>query len=230
MIVLPEINPDALATVFDPQTTPSLCQLSVFEGQYLLSYQEDSTRYVKLLSSAAVRAAFVTLPVDSGFLPPGVVRWGSAARDWLVQFIPAARYTLQFVPEGASVRLTIPLPSLVFMGLGDRYYLWAVKGKAFDPNAPAFHAPLPNIDRSGAICFGGNATANASTQTLQPTWQLFLDSPFNSDLAYGKSRSSPQDVGQLLLKLHQEQKKRYPQRDLIPTDRTITDLVEQLTE
>ena len=229
MTILPTLDERASAVIFGSLSPPPLCQLSIFEGQYLLTYQEDSTHYTKFISSAAVRAAFVNLPVDSGFLPPGVVRWGSGSQgDWLVQFIPATRYNIPVILNSEVIRLTVPLPPLIFMGIDSHYYVWAVKVKMFNPNALAFHAPLPNINECGLICFGSNHVPKVSSKTFSETWQIFFNSAFNGDLASGKSRSYPNDVRPFLVGLATLGKKRYPYRDLVSTGVAIATIIDTL--
>lgn len=216
---LPSIDPSIIANslIHKEINHQSLCQLLILDGQYIVRYQEGEATITKLISPEAVRFAFTHLSVDSGFLPPGVVRWGSGSEgDWLVKFIPPNRYLICCILADKPLRLDIPLPGLIFMGKGSRYYLWAVKSRHFDSLAEVFHVPLPNVSPSGAICFGSNSVPNAASATLEQVWQLFLSSPFNGDSASGKSKAYPNDVRSHLITLQDAGKKKYPLRDLIP--------------
>jgi hypothetical protein len=179
----------------------------VFVGnQYLLRWKEREAIHTKFISPASVRAAFSAEPIDTGWLPPNVCRWGTGASgDWAVLSIPPMRHSLN-----------VPLPALVFMRIGSAGYIWALKDD-FAPDAQLYHAPLPNVNHSGAICFGGNRLEGC---TLSQAWQLFLDSPFTSHQTNGKSRRQPDDVRLLLASLHK--KRRYPLRDLAPLQPRIT--------
>jgi PRTRC genetic system protein B len=115
-----------------------------------------------------------------------------------------------------TLTLDIPLPALVFMRIGTACYVWALKDE-FAPDAVLHHAPLPNVNSSGAICFGGNRLEG---QNLSQLWQLFLDSPFTSHQSNGKSRQRPDDVRLFLAGLYK--RRRYPLRDLLPLQPRVT--------
>jgi hypothetical protein len=118
-----------------------------------------------------------------------------------------------------TLTLDIPLPTLVFMRIGTACYVWALKDE-FAPDAVLHHAPLPNVNSSGAICFGGNRLEG---QSVAQSWRLFLDSPFTSHQTNGKSRQQPDDVRLFLAGLHK--RRHYPLRDLLPLQpRTTVDL------
>ncbi len=208
-----------------------LASLYIFEGQYLLRYQENDQIFTKFISEEAVRNAFCPLPVDSGFLPTGIVRWGSTSkRTFIVKFIcPASKNKVTFAGDTQNQILSIPLPGLVLMGIGCQYFLWAVKTKQFDPNARVFHAPFPNINVSGGICFGNNPVPDASSKTIDLVWTLFGRSPFNGDTVAGKSKAFPSDIRKQLNDLHKQQKRSYPLRDLVDYSnrhKTIAEIIE----
>jgi len=231
---LPTLNPSLIAELLADSPRPLIhaqAELIILDGQYLLHYRNgDKTQY-KFLSNAAVRHAFAHSSIDSGWLPPGVVRWGSGEKgEWIIQFSPSSRHTLLFASEQKPIVLNIPMPGLVFMGYGRDYYLWAVKGKQFDKSAIAYHAPLPNIDSNGRICFGSNTVPRVSPTGITEAWTLFLNSPFNRDHANNKSRRYPDSVMLHLQEVYQQCKKKYPYRDLIPVSKdsiNIDQLVEQ---
>ena len=193
----------------------------VFVGnQFLFRWREGDAVQSKFISPASVRAAFSAEPIDTGWLPPNVCRWGTGPNgDWAVLSIPPMRYPLRFeniTRDIPTMMLDIPLPALVFMRIGSASYIWALKDD-FAPDAQLYHAPLPNVNHSGAICFGGNRLEG---RTLSQAWQLFLDSPFTSHQTNGKSRRQPDDVRLLLASLHK--RRRYPLRDLAPLQPRIT--------
>lgn len=85
----------------------------------------------------------------------------------------------------------VALPGLVFMGYGARYYIWAVQDTSFNPKMEAFHAPLPNVDSKGLICFGSNPLPEVGAETFERSWELFFSSPFNAHMVQGKSLEFP---------------------------------------
>jgi hypothetical protein len=195
-------------------------QLLLFEGQYLLHYREESVagtgvtakaEKFKFISPEAVRLAFSNSPLDSGWLGTGIYRWGAVREgNWLVKFIPPkADYRLELrlpqttgqpTPE-LSLLVEVALPGLIFVGLGQTYYLWTIKETEFSPQAHLYAAPLPNLYPDGKICWGQNRPPPVSAQTIETAWQLFISSEFTDHLVQGKSKSFSQDVRLQLLAL-----------------------------
>jgi PRTRC genetic system protein B len=187
-------------------------------GQYILYYRRGPDLICKGLAAESLRAAFMQEPVDSGWLPEGVVRCGSGpAGTFLVKFIPPKKHRLHLSSESqpSPFVITSPLPALVFAGVHTTYYVWALKTDHFHPSAPLFHAPLPNVYADGHICWGTNRPPEASAQTMKEAWRLFISSPFNQDLAAGRSEAYPQDVRRQLLALAEARESHYPVEDLV---------------
>ena len=202
----------------------SKAELIFLDGQYLFHYREGKQEHYKLLSPASVRQAFSNEPIDSGWIPFGVVRWGIAARgEWVVMFVHPKAHKLDF---GSNETLTVALPSFIFLGVGKYYYIWAITGETFDPGSTAFHAPLPNVRPGGDICFGNNIPPSANCQTIAQAWDLFMQSEFNGDLANGKSRSQPNDVREKLRSVAKRRSRAYPVKDLQVCRNSIANVVE----
>ncbi len=208
--------------------------LYLLDGQYLYQCQaEDGSIRYKFLSSQAVRLAFSHEPVDSGWLNPGICRWGyNRLGQWAITFIPPAVHTLWLPaasmisnppgrieepepPEGL-LAAQVPLPGLIFAGAGRHYYLWAVKAREFDPKLTLFHAPLPNVYENGQICWGSNQVGSLTPQNLKEMWQLFISSPFNAHLAVDKSKRYRANILGQLANLWSKNRKTYPVNDLLP--------------
>ncbi len=65
------------------------------QGQYLFYSHHGDALQCKGVSAQTLRAAFVEEPVDSGWLPKEVMRWGSGpAGTFIVKFVPPAIHTL----------------------------------------------------------------------------------------------------------------------------------------
>lgn len=222
--LLPPLNISTISDAIINKTINAeiLAHLLFLRGQYLLVYKEGESTTYKFVSPAALREAFVAEPIDSDYLPPNTVRWGRCHKgEWLVQFYPPQRY--QIFLENTT--LTVPMPALVFAGCDRLYWIWAVK--EFDPNSQLFHAPLPNVMEDGSICFGENSPPQCSPTAIMQAWKLFWNSPFNNHLVQGKSKSHPQNVRSHLQKLHYNNSKKYPLRDLVPrSNKTIASAIE----
>ncbi len=214
---LTPLNPHALInSLTHSLNSQVLCTLIILEGQYLIRYQKDNQTLTQFISSEAVRNAFSELPIDSGFLSPGIVRIGSHQKaQWIVKFIPPSRHNSLTLENRSNFQiLSIPLPGLVLIGVNQQYYLWAIKSKLFDPQSQAYNAPFPNINPfNGRICFGANPVPIALATTINDVWNLFIKAPFNGDSVSGKSRQFPQDIRRQWENLTNT--KSYPLRDLI---------------
>lgn len=188
-------------------------ELLFIKEQYLLHYREGTKEHYKLLSSVSLRTAFSHEPIDTDWMPPGVIRWGTNSQgNWVVKFISPAQYNLQF---DDSKPITIPLTALVFVGQNTQYWVFATDLATFNPESKAYHTPLPNIHPNGLICWGENTPPVASTQTIDIAWQSFITTPFNADLSSQKSRKFPQDVRKHLKSLALRKRRTYPVKDLV---------------
>lgn len=192
-------------------------ELILFEGQYLLHWLDTQGQdQFKFLSATSVREAFSEQTIASGWLPPGVQQWGmNAGGAWMVEWIPPGRQTITLLgPSMPQEPVSVPLPGLIFVGIGSTYTVWAVKEDTFTPTSSVYHAPFPNIRTDGSICFGTNEPPTVASATWAVAWQIFITSPFNGDLITGKSRRHGGDIRQALCAVRK--KPCYPTSDLIP--------------
>ena len=205
-----------------PDGTHILFKLIALPGQYVLHYINGREEVFRGTSTARLATAFGSLTVDSGWLPPGVCRWGRLpAGDWMVRWYPPGRFPLQFGDPQypSSFTLDVPLPGMVFAGIGNTYYVWAAKDLTCRPETPLFAAPLPNVYHDGRICYGSTIPPAVSAETwstIDTAWQDFIISPFLGDLSSGKSRAHPEDVRTSLTHLAQGASPLYPLEDLVP--------------
>ncbi len=199
----------------------------VFVGdQYLFRYSTKSGVTTKFVEPASVSAAFAqSHSIDSGWLPPNVARWGiGPAGEWVVLYLPPAVGALTLEVDASEVStemLRVPMPGRVFLGYGMNYFVWAVATVYLAPTAPAFHAPLPNVDLSGRVCFGTKTPPRAAPATIRTTWDLFSGAPFTAHQVNGKSQCQPEDVRVQLRDLARKKRRRYPEDDLILMHRTV---------
>jgi hypothetical protein len=212
--------------------------LFVCGGEHPLFVQREGPHRIvyKFVSVADVARAFAWEDADTGWLPRGLCRWGRTRRgNFAVWHVPPATYSLQLhrLPEAVAAQgiktVTVPLLGLVLIGSRRSYRVFALRDE-FAPQAPLFHAPLPNVYPSGEICFGAN-TPPALEQpfAIAAAWKLFLESPFNADLVSGKSRSYSNDVRLLLLRLNG--RCRFPPGELVPAgypSRTVEDALKNV--
>jgi hypothetical protein len=207
-----------------------------FNGQPVWHTRTESGRdRYKFVSMAAVIQAFRNAPVDSGYLPPGVVRCGASAKgDFALLFIPARRHRLNVeAARGSSLKqVDLWLPAFAFFGIGSSYRVWAVKGDSLEPRGALYQAPLPNVFGDGAICWGQNTPPKAGGTVIAEAWRIFIESPFNGHAASDKSRSHKGDV-RVLLRQVAKSGKRFPLSELVSAggystgtlDRTVNRLI-----
>ena len=205
--------------------------LFICGDQYLFRYRtKDNGIAYKFLSSSAVRAAFAEEPIDTTWLPGNVRRWGiGKCGEWIVITFPPQKHRFSFVrgEDGEhTVTLYVPMPALVFFGYDQRYCLWAFKDDELKGGTNLFAAPLPNVDASGAICFGSNVIPKASAKTIAEAWRIFVASPFTNHSVNGKSQKFPDDVRKKLVGLTERHRRHYPLDDLVNLNRTANMVID----
>lgn len=208
--------------------------LFFLEGHYQLSWREGAVERTKFLTPSQIGRAFSTKDAfDSGWLETNVIRFAQEKKTQkILSCLPAGRRKIFITdPRPAAERddasdsileLEVPLPSLLLIGLGQKYYLWATLDKTINQKSKIYAAPFPNLNESGEICFGANAKPECRLDTIETVWRLILDSPFNADNAGDRCRTHPDDARKFLLALRG--KKAFPKDALIKTNHTVGEL------
>lgn len=234
------------------------------EGQLVFRMTNEAGGKVeRFISSAQARQAFTGLPVESGWLPPGIMRYGTGTLgEWAVGFVPPKVHELEITSEGSPTkcarcgqspdarehiasehgdhvfegstwmdRLRVPLPGLVWFGLGTTYFLWAVKTETLQPYQEIYRAPLPNTYADGSICWGLLKPERMTAATFFKAYDLFMGTTFNNHLANAKSKRAPEDVRVVLRDLGQPADQLYT-RTLggPPVKYPVEDLVRQVPQ
>ncbi|MEH2067909.1 MAG: hypothetical protein V7K47_07035 [Nostoc sp.] len=193
--------------------------LIFLEGQYVFRWSQAGKIKAKLISSSSVRAAFANELIDSGWLGASIVRCGVCRKgNWSVRFAPPSKLNLLLQLAQEIKEITVPMPGLVFFGIHQTYYIWAIKEASFSPTSILYHAPLPNVssDRGGGqICFGDNPLPVATGSGIDKAWQIFCNTPFTDHLIKGKSANYGKDIRSLLLALSNSNKNKYPSKELV---------------
>lgn len=212
--------------------------LFFLEGHYQLNWREASVERTKFLSPAQIGRAFSTRDAfDSGWLETNVIRFAQEKKTHkILSLLPAGRRKIFITDprarderetddEGADdsiLEIEIPLPTLLLLGSGQSYYLWATLDKIVSQKSKISHAPFPNLDSSGGICFGRNTAPECRLDRLENVWRLILDSPFNNHQAANRCQTHPGDARKLLFELNG--KKTFPKNALIKTQHTVNEL------
>ena len=192
-------------------------------GIIMSQYDTESGGLVTYpVSTSDVAAACGGFPTASDLLPRDTLFWGrQGPQTKLGIYIPARRWPV-LLTHGQSYH--IPLPPFVFVGLGNVYYVYAVKQRPQSNRTHLYHFPSPNIYSNGRICPGNTPFPDCATTTIQTALALFLtDSRFSSHLASGRCHGHPQDVRELWQAL--DGKRRFPKDQLIPMNHYLSALI-----
>ena len=182
---------------------------------------------IKFVSSATVREAFSYEPLDSGWLPPGVVRYGVSSRGtWMVRWHAPGIYKVRLA--GRKTPLTVPMPALIWVGLKHNYYIFAAREPRLTPKAVLHRAPLANVNHHGLICFGKEEHPDVARGGFDLAWNTFWQSEFNDDHDNGKSRRHPDAVNAMLTELSRAKAKSYPQADLVSMNVSLDAAIKQI--
>ena len=216
--------------------TDARAALFFLEGHYQLNYREGSVERTKFLSPAQIGRAFsVKDAFDSGWLETFVLRFAQEKKTHkILSLLPAGRRKIfitdprprdeRETEDGADdsiLEIEIPLPTLLLLGSGQSYYLWATFDKTVNQKSKISHAPFPNLDSSGGICFGRNSAPECRLDTIESVWRLILDSPFNNHQAANRCRTHPDDARKLLFQING--KKTFPKNALINSKHTVAE-------
>lgn len=109
-----------------------------------------------------------------------------------------------------------------------QYRVYAATERPTSPDAPLYHAPLPNIYYDGNVCWG-TVTKPGRQQLagndLSADWAQLLATPFGNHGVAHKCRSRPDDIRSLYLDLEKRRARVYPKRELLPLKRALKDVV-----
>lgn len=199
-------------------------------GQYLFETFGESRQGLKDLSSVQVTRAFRDLQTDTGWIDRRVLRYREATDgNAILSYLPAGERSITIAfPGDRTETLTLPLPTLILLGKGKDYYLWAASSSTVTRNTNLAVAPLPNIG-SGKICFGKNEVPETHPSTLNAVWKLIFGAPFNGDHSTGRCQTEG-DVRDLLEKLATDHAKKFPTTQLIVSSSTVEDAWESIVE
>ena len=176
--------------------------------QFLLVANRDGKVEQKYVSPGAVRSAFAAEPVDTGWIPEGVRRWGVGAKGvYMLRWHAPAVYSV-WLPERKR-QARVPMPALVFFAQAKAYYIWAMRGDKFDPKGLLFNAPCANVNNLGLICWGSNPHLDvAEGGAFDRMWSLFWEAPFSGDHEAGANAR--------MAELARKKVERFPEAELTP--------------
>ena len=204
-------------------------------GQYLFKRVENGSETAKALSSEQIARAFRDFQTDTGWLVRRVLRYREDPDGNSFLSYEPARIRRIFIESSAGEirEINVPLPSLVLLGKGREFYLWAARGNKVTAKTRLALAPVPNVGGdsfSGKICFGKNEVPEARADQIEAVWNLVFNAPFNRDHASGKCRSAPEDVRKLLFDLAKRKAKSFPSLELFESNTTVEQVWARIVE
>lgn len=226
-----QIRPVILA----PTGIQAEAAIYIVDDQFLFhGIDGDGREQIKFVSPASVREAFAKEPLDSGWLPPGVNRCGTCSKgQWMVRWHNPMIVNVYL--DGRKTPLRVPMPSLIWFGIKNNYYIFAAKENGFKPNAALYRAPLANVNHHGLICFGDNEHPDVARAGfdgkggLDLAWKVFWGSKFNNDHDDGKSKKFPNEINKHLLVLAKAKVVSYPLEDLVSMNIGLDAAIHRLT-
>ena len=171
-------------TIKQSLTTPpdALGALYFLPGQYLFKRVENGRETVKALSSEQISLAFQEVRTDSGWITRRILRYREEPEgNFVLSYEPAGIRTILIEDKAGEVReIRLPLPTLVLLGKGNGFYIWAAKNRQITSKTKLAIAPLPNIggDLSGKICFGSNEIPETQIGEYRPGLESVLEHAF----------------------------------------------------
>lgn len=204
-------------------------------GQYLFKRIENGREIAKVLSSEQIARAFRDFQTDTGWLTRRVLRYREEPdSNSFLSYEPARIRRIFVETDAGEIReIKLPLPSLVLLGKGREFYLWAARGNKVTAKTRLALAPLPNVggdNYNGKICFGKNEVPEARADSVEFVWNLVWGAPFNSHHANGKCRTAPDDVRKLLFDLAKRRAKTFPSLELFESNTTVEQVWARIVE
>jgi PRTRC genetic system protein B len=204
-------------------------------GQYLFKRLENGREIAKALSSEQISRAFRDFQTDTGWLERRILRYREEPDgNCFLSYEPGRIRRIFVESDAGEVReIELPLPTLVLLGKGREFYLWAARGNRVTAETRLALAPLPNVGGDsfqGKICFGKNEVPEARADSVETVWNLVFNAPFNRDRANNKCRSAPDDVRTLLFDLAKRKAKTFPSLELFKSNTTIEQVWARIVE
>lgn len=194
------------------------------EGELVTEYPVDPAQIALAL---AAKVTFDTGLLGSNTL---LVRQDGVKKTF-VEYRPPQKTGLFL--DGSETALRVPLPGMVMIrvtteGKSPQYGVYAVKRRPDSMDIPLFHAPIPNVFGSGAICWGTVPRVEDAAlrgSLLANDWTMLLGSSFGDHAVSGKSKRQPQDIRKLLIELEGKKANRYPTGDLVAAKKTLGQVI-----
>ncbi len=190
---------------------------------FCTKYKKGLPEATYAVDPADLGAALGGLSIKTGLLPPNCLFWGR--KDGLERLgIYVEPGVWRVAVQGHKEAWDIPLPGFVFIGVGRKYSLYAVKLPPTGPQAKLYEFPAPNMG-AGGVCQGNAPFPLASGATIWDAVYVFFQSKFNKHLAGGRSQAYEDNILEMWEKLHATEAAAYPVIDLVSANKTLQGVI-----
>lgn len=216
--------------------TEPLMTLKIYPFGVLMQRKAPQGMSEFLVDPAQVALQLATnIRLETGLLSPNTIYIAQEGVQKIIVEHRPRKKTAIFL-EGSDTPVIVPLPDLLLFRRSSEkgqpeYRVYAVKGRPADLEARLFHAPFPNVYDDGRVCWGSVQklqAQNLSGTTLDEDWKIFLGTPFGNHAVSRKSKSHSDDIRKKYMDMEQKKSRVYPKSDLLPTRRTVQEVIEEL--
>jgi hypothetical protein len=229
---------DGLTALSDLMKTDPLMTLKVFPFGVLMQRKtpHGETQYLVDPAQLALQLA-ANIRLETGLLSPNTIYVSQEGVHKIIVEHRPRKKTGIFL-EGSDEAIVVPLPDLLMFRRSSEkgqpeYRVYAVKGRPTSLEAKLWQIPLPNVYDDGRVCWGSVKKIQGQTlsdTSLEADWRVFLGTPFGNHSVSRKSRSHPDDIRKKYIDMEQRKSRVYPKSDLMPTRRTVHDVIEELSK
>lgn len=167
------------------------------------------------VKASDVAGVFNNFQADTGLLPPDVLFWQVHQTTTRIGvYVPPARRTIKIMQGRRERKFTIPVPGLVFVGEGARYFVYAALDRPTRVADQLYHAPFWNVYPDGLICMGNTNPPVCSVTTIGQFLQLWWESDFTMHLGGDVVKDK-----RPLIKFYESitNARKFPSKQLIPS-------------
>lgn len=165
----------------------------------------------------------------SGILPENTLLSGERdGKKMIIKYLQPCIRTLALGREGNHT-FTIPMPPMIWAGWGRVYRLYALNQHTY-PNASTilFHAPVPNLDSRGEVCWGDTGTVlDVSHAAMKTMLDRFFESNFVPHTDNHRSMKYPLSVLDMWHDLAKANAEHYPLTDLVAASIRLDQVIDE---
>lgn len=169
------------------------------------------------------------LSLMSGILPENTLAIGEKhGQPMIIKYLQPCIRLLKFGGDGERI-FTVPMPPMIWAAYGTQYRLYALNQHTYpDASTILFHAPVPNLNEDGAVCWGSTGVpAPASHASMKTMLDRFFESNFVAHDDNHRSRKYPISVLDMWHELSKAKAEHYPLTDLIAASLRLDQLLNE---